>query len=145
MTDFGLARRMQSRGTDDFSVLAPESTVVMGTFGYVAPEYARTGEQHTWYHGMFRIQSVQRFQMQQAISTERWIGRKSFPQRCHAWLVAFRPAVSMTSLTEANCPCNAAYTGARGSSEGNCCVGAERLGCGETAVTLSTRCLAQGR
>ena len=43
MTDFGLARRMQSRG-DDFTVLAPEATVVMGTFGYVAPEYARTGE-----------------------------------------------------------------------------------------------------
>ena len=43
VTDFGLARRMQSRG-DDFSVLAPEATVVMGTFGYVAPEYARTGE-----------------------------------------------------------------------------------------------------
>ena len=43
MTDFGLARRMQSRG-DDFTVLAPEATVVMGTFGYVAPEYARTGD-----------------------------------------------------------------------------------------------------
>jgi serine/threonine protein kinase len=43
VTDFGLARRMQSRG-DDFTVLAPEATVVMGTFGYVAPEYARTGE-----------------------------------------------------------------------------------------------------
>ena len=44
VADFGLARRMQSRGAQDgFFALAPEATVVLGTFGYVAPEYARTG------------------------------------------------------------------------------------------------------
>jgi len=44
VADFGLARRMKSRGgAGCHEPLAPECTVVMGTFGYVAPEYARTG------------------------------------------------------------------------------------------------------
>lgn len=44
VADFGLARRMKSRsGAGIHEPLPPECTVVMGTFGYVAPEYARTG------------------------------------------------------------------------------------------------------
>jgi serine/threonine protein kinase len=43
VADFGLARRMKSRGGAVHEPLPPECTVVMGTFGYVAPEYARTG------------------------------------------------------------------------------------------------------
>ena len=46
VADFGLARRMKSRGgAGCHEPLPPECTVVMGTFGYVAPEYARTGDQ----------------------------------------------------------------------------------------------------
>jgi serine/threonine protein kinase len=43
VADFGLARRMKTRGGAVHEPLPPECTVVMGTFGYVAPEYARTG------------------------------------------------------------------------------------------------------
>ncbi len=44
VADFGLARAMKSRGGGGcHEPLPPECTVVMGTFGYVAPEYARTG------------------------------------------------------------------------------------------------------
>ncbi len=47
VADFGLARRMKSRGGAGCTEpLPPECTVVMGTFGYVAPEYARTGATH---------------------------------------------------------------------------------------------------
>lgn len=59
VADFGLARRMQPRGAQDgSSAMAAEATVVLGTFGYVAPEYACTGAIY-YYLSMFKYPSLE--------------------------------------------------------------------------------------
>lgn len=42
VADFGLVRRM-TRGVKGDAMTAPESTQVVGTFGYIGPEYFQTG------------------------------------------------------------------------------------------------------
>lgn len=43
MADFGLVRRMKAGADDADHTVAPESTQLVGTFGYMAPEYYQTG------------------------------------------------------------------------------------------------------